>query len=125
MKFTKTNYLSCLLLVFLINTASSAELQLTDSPIFLNQSVPPALAVTFDDSGSMAWAWMPDSRSFDRNRRSFASPDYNLIYYNPDIEYTPPVRSDGTFLPNSNFTLGNLRSLLLFLVLKECLFISK
>ena len=70
------------LLSTLAVSSSQAQLQLTDEPLFLNQTVPPALAVTFDDSGSMSWSWMPDSRSFDRNRPSFASSDYNLIYYN-------------------------------------------
>lgn len=85
-------------------SAQSAPLELTDEPLFLNQSVPPALAVTFDDSGSMSWSWMPDSRSFSRSLPSFASSDYNLIYYNPNIEYPPPVKADGTLMPQSNFS---------------------
>lgn len=96
---------SKLLMLFVILSYNNAysQLQLTDEPLFLNQTVPPALAVTFDDSGSMSWSWMPDSRSFDRNRPSFASSDYNLIYYNPNIEYPPPVQADGSSLPQSTF----------------------
>lgn len=97
------------LIVILLFTMSSysglanGPLELSDEPLFLDQSVPPALAVTFDDSGSMSWSWMPDSRSFYWNRVSFASPDYNLMYYNPDIDYDPPVKADGTLMPDSNF----------------------
>ncbi len=95
--------LSIAFLVVASGTSHAGPLQLTSEPLFLNQNVPPAIAVTFDDSGSMAWAWMPDSRSFNSNRRSFASPDYNVLAYNPDFTYLPPLRADGTPFPNSNF----------------------
>jgi len=105
MKFN--NSLNSVYLAAIFSLASfnlmALPLQLSDEPLFINQSVPPALAVTFDDSGSMSWSWMPDSRSFSRSRPSFASSDYNLIYYNPDIEYPPPVNADGTSLPDSVF----------------------
>ncbi len=90
-------------LVMASGMVQAGPLELTSEPLFLNQSVPPAIAVTFDDSGSMAWSWMPDSRSFNRNRRSFASPDYNVMAYNPNFIYLPPLRADGTSFPNSNF----------------------
>jgi type IV pilus assembly protein PilY1 len=96
-------YMSLVLLLMMSITVYSSPLKLTHEPLFLNQTVPPALAVTFDDSGSMSWSWMPDSRSFSSSRPSFASPDYNLIYYNPNINYKPPVNADGTPLPNSEF----------------------
>lgn len=114
----KINKLILVSLLSLTITAKAVPLLLTHEPLFLNQSVPPALAVTFDDSGSMAWSYMPDTRGFSSDRASFASPDYNLMYFNPDIDYRPPVRSDGTSFPNSVFTrakfdgfyeLGNLR----------------
>lgn len=106
MKITKSNIKICLLvitLVLLTLPAHSAPLELTHEPLFLNQKVPPALAVTFDDSGSMSWSYMPDSRSFSKSKHSYASPDYNLMYYNPNINYKPPVKADGTSLPNSDF----------------------
>ncbi len=76
-------------------------LLLKDEPLYLSQSVPPALAITFDDSGSMAWGWMPSGRSY--QQVSLTSTDYNRIYYNPAINYRPPVRSDGSSFPNSNY----------------------
>ncbi len=101
MKFNKILFTS---LLSISVTASSVPLLLTHEPLFLNQSVPPALAITFDDSGSMAWSDMPDDRRGGTNFVSFASSDYNLLYYNPDIVYRPPIRSDGSSFPNSNFT---------------------
>ncbi len=92
-----------LLLLFSMTSLEAQPLQLTDTPLFLNQSVPPALAVTFDDSGSMSWAYMPDSQSFDADKISFTSSDYNQIYYNPDINYTPPMKADGNPMPNASF----------------------
>ena len=91
-------------LVMASGVAQAGPLQLTSEPLFLNQNVPPAIAVTFDDSGSMAWSWMPDSRSFNSNRRSFASPDYNVLAYNPAFTYLPPLKADGTPFPDANFT---------------------
>ena len=115
----KINKIILASLLSLTITANAIPLKLTHEPLFLNQSVPPALAVTFDDSGSMAWSYMPDTRGFSSGRPSFASPDYNLMYYNPNIKYRPPVRSNGTSFPNSTFTsaktdgfyeLGNLKN---------------
>ena len=102
--FNNLKKYSLTVVIFIISsTVYSAPLQLTDEPLFLNQSVPPALAITMDDSGSMMWGWMPDSRHFDADKHSFASTDYNLIYFDPNLDYIPPAKADGTLLPDSNF----------------------
>ena len=88
--------------VFFAGNSQAQLLQLTHDPLFLDQSVPPAISVTFDDSGSMQRAWIAPSASFNNTLRAFASPDSNKIYYNPNIEYTPPLRADGTQFPDSN-----------------------
>lgn len=80
----------------------AALLQLTHDPLFLDQSVAPAIAVTFDDSGSMQRAWIGFTGTFAQNSKAFTSPDANNIYYNPDIVYTPPLNADGTPFPDSN-----------------------
>jgi len=80
--------------------ANASLLQLTHDPLFLNQTVPPAIAVTMDDSGSMAWSYMGSST----RGNSFADPMQNRIYYNPDITYTPPLKADGTRMPDSKPT---------------------
>ncbi|MFC3193549.1 pilus assembly protein [Marinicella sediminis] len=80
--------------------ANASLLQLTHDPLFLNQTVPPAIAVTMDDSGSMAWSYMGSGS----RGNEFADPLQNRIYFNPDITYTPPLRADGTRMPDSKPT---------------------
>ncbi len=82
-----------------INESKASLLQLTHDPLFLTQSVPPAIAVTFDDSGSMAWAWMGPNGD-----PEFADPTQNRLYYNPSIIYAPPLRADGSEMPDASFT---------------------
>ncbi|TDR18421.1 pilus assembly protein [Marinicella litoralis] len=82
--------------------ANASLLQLTHDPLFLNQSVPPALAVTFDDSGSMAWGFM--GRYYGYDTKQFADPSLNKVYYNPSIVYRPPIGADGVEFPQSSFT---------------------
>ncbi len=87
-----------------LSQVNAIPLFLKDEPLYLSQSVPPALAITFDDSGSMAWGFMPSGRSYSTDKSSTASSDYNEIYYDPTINYKPPVWSDGTSFPSSNYT---------------------
>lgn len=113
MKLLNTHFKHSILVTVLFSTLSaySLPLELIDEALFFNGGggqVPPALAVTFDDSGSMAWGYMPDSRSFPEDKMSFASSDYNLIYYNPNIVYTPPVKADGSSFPDANFSNASL-----------------
>lgn len=81
--------------------AKGSLLQLLHEPLFLSQSVPPALAVTFDDSGSMAWGFM--GPFFGYNTRQFADPSLNAVYYNPNIVYRPPIGADGVEFGQSDF----------------------
>lgn len=81
--------------------ANASLLQLTHDPLFLNQSVPPAMAVTFDDSGSMAWGFMGPFFGYDT--RQFTDPSLNKVYYNPNIVYRPPIGADGVEFAQSNF----------------------
>lgn len=86
----------------------AAPLALSPTPLFIKEGVDPNIFVTFDDSGSMSWAYTPDYIGWegfgwyndddekDHYFRRFASPDYNSQYYNPDIDYAPPKRADGT-----------------------------
>ncbi len=103
-KLTYSNKLLIVALFLMLSKGQAIELLLKHEPLYLSQSVPPALAITFDDSGSMAWGFMPSGRAFTGNRRSTASSDYNEIYYDPALNYRPPTRSDGTSFPNSNYT---------------------
>jgi len=71
----------------------------------------PNLMLLFDNSGSMDQAYTPDyvNDALCRSRAllmgsavgcivghpPFMSPDFNKQYYNPQISYTPPLKSDG------------------------------
>ncbi len=84
--------------------ASAAPLSLSEVPLVTGAGVPANLLVTFDDSGSMAWAGIPDGIIFSPsvyNSRRFKSADFNPLYYNPNVTYVPPVGADGLPLSTS------------------------
>ena len=84
--------------------AVAAPLNLPKAPLFLNSAVDPNLAVTFDDSGSMTSAYMPDDVGGSYCAPRFYWSGFNKIYYNPAIRYTPPLKSDGSPFPDATFT---------------------
>ena len=100
-----------LLLILLLAGASAAPLAAADpldlsvTPLFLNTAVDPNVMVTVDDSSSMNWGFMPDAtliNCFQRRPQMYAS-NRNLIYFNPNYEYLPPLYGDGTPYPQANF----------------------
>ncbi|RZI43158.1 hypothetical protein EGT07_09945 [Herbaspirillum sp. HC18] len=62
-------------------------------------SVKPNLMFVLDDSGSMDWDYLPDWAN-SNTTSLFANSDYNSIYYNPAITYTPPLKANGTSWPS-------------------------
>lgn len=74
--------------------SSSYNLQaaVSQQPLSLTEGVAPNLLVTLDDSGSMAWAYAPDSISSDSARRAWRSNAYNSMYYDPETVYRVPKR---------------------------------
>jgi type IV pilus assembly protein PilY1 len=93
----------------------AATTDLATSPLITpgTSSVKPNLYFILDDSGSMAWNYMPDwandsycktsttgatsaCNSSSRDLPVMTSPDFNRIYYNPEITYTPPSNYDGS-----------------------------
>lgn len=79
------------------------------------QAVPPNLVLMLDDSGSMAWDYMPDWDDLANNGvYGTRNSGINYVYYNPTATYIPPPKataasgvtdtawqSDGTWYPNS------------------------
>ncbi len=107
----KLTIVSAMVMLSGARTADASLLDLSHDPLFLNQSVPPAIAVTFDDSGSMAWGFMGQGLSNSGNTyntRGFTDPTINKIYYNPNITYRPPIGADGVEFPQSNFTAARV-----------------
>ncbi|MEN6585230.1 MAG: PilC/PilY family type IV pilus protein [Sulfuricella sp.] len=74
---------------------AGATLTLSDYPLFLTGSVEPNIVLTLDDSGSMAWAYVPDALLADAATKRFKSTYYNAMYYDPTIVYTPPPMYNG------------------------------
>lgn len=87
-----------------ISAPLAAQIDLSDAPLYVLEGVDPNLIVTMDDSGSMAWSFMPDSIFTYDDKNRAKSHEFNKIYYNPEIDYLPPLKSDGTSYPNASFT---------------------
>lgn len=94
--------------------ASSSTVTVDQQPLTLQPAIPPDIVLMFDDSGSMAWDFMPDAYYLtghitvhDENwyQQIYVSADalrsssVNGTYYNPSVTYTVPVHADGTSYP--------------------------
>lgn len=70
-------------------------------PPFLPKPLDPNIVITLDDSGSMTWAYAPDSLLSYASTRRFKSAAFNPLYYDPNIVYRPPVDAQGNPLTTS------------------------
>jgi type IV pilus assembly protein PilY1 len=66
--------------------------------------VKPNVMFILDDSGSMAWDYLPDAANFDSGTYGEKSNHCNGMYFDPDVTYKPPVNADGTSFPDATFT---------------------
>lgn len=115
-----------------LKASAPGTVDLIATPPELTATVAPNMLVTFDDSGSMAWQYMPDNRPFDNSgwgqsafvttsstRPWFCAPvldtaaavgnrrretSMNGVAYNPHVTYRPPLKADGTAMPNASYT---------------------
>ena len=103
----------CCLSAFTTATPA-ALLNLADAPLYLLTTVDPNILLTFDDSGSMTWGFLPDGVHFggpgappgaplDTSPRGCAS-NINYLAYDPTITYIAGVDKDGVSLGNASFT---------------------
>lgn len=58
-------------------------------------SVKPNLMFVLDDSGSMAWDYLPDAAKAFAEKYGYNSSHCNGNYYDPNVTYTPPVDYKG------------------------------
>jgi len=72
-------------------SAANSYADVSQTPLSLTIGVPPNMLLTLDDSGSMRWAFAPDSISTTYTTRRAKSSSFNPIYYNPNISYTAPT----------------------------------
>lgn len=106
----------------------AADLNISQSPLFVATNVEPNIMFTLDDSGSMQWEIMPDpvfaaylfpqadnpygGNTYGRDIPWFGdtyninlrvrSPQINGVFYNPQIDYQPWSRPDGTLYPDAD-----------------------
>lgn len=103
---------------------AAGTVDLLTTPPELTAKVAPNVVLTFDDSGSMGWDYMPDRRPYDPNNTSWGSNRWkcagvidpqaaagtlkalpmNGVYYNPNTIYRPPLYENGTSFPAASFT---------------------
>ncbi|MES2820553.1 MAG: PilC/PilY family type IV pilus protein [Pseudomonadota bacterium] len=86
--------LACTFLFSGIQQAQASLLEIGQSPLILTESVAPNLILTLDDSGSMRWAFAPDSYNVNHATRRAKSSTSNPMYYNPAVTYLLPVKVD-------------------------------
>ena len=90
--------------LLLLLPSNAAQLNLNDLPLFVSTSVPPNIVVSMDDSGSMAWGFMPDATAASWRETYYRSSNFNKVYYDPTVTYTPPRNSTGLELADATYT---------------------
>jgi type IV pilus assembly protein PilY1 len=111
-------------LAMAVQPAAAGTTELADIPLANASTAPilPNIMLDLDNSGSMAWSYMPDYVRYTslgnfgtmcRGTNSkntlvvcepgdppFFASGFNGLYYNPAIRYMWPVKADGTRLPD-------------------------
>ncbi len=77
---------------------------ISSTPLFLPTPLAPNIVFTFDDSGSMRWAYAPDDMCTENATRRVKSSHYNPLYYNPNVRYDPPLKFDAATATYSEYT---------------------
>jgi len=91
-----------------------AQFALSPVPPLVSAPPPTNLVLTIDDSGSMMYAFVPDSvgNYGINNTAAYTSSDYNRLYYNPNITYAIPPNAAGVQAsdpkPATSFTAAYL-----------------
>ena len=94
--------------VLAIPKTEAAAVGISTVPIFATTAstteVKPNVFQVMDDSGSMAWDYMPDIVGNWWSAYGKYSSQCNGLAYNPNITYTAPLKYDGSSYPNASFT---------------------
>lgn len=104
--------------VFAANNPPAGASDLSPTPVDISVAVAPNVALTFDDSGSMSFGYMPDdanplgsglgSFKLDMCGWRYSDSNYNKIYFDPGVKYAPPVDADGNSFGDVNFNSAPL-----------------
>ncbi|MEQ1668106.1 MAG: PilC/PilY family type IV pilus protein, partial [Sulfuriferula sp.] len=84
--------------------AVTTPISISATPLYITVNVAPNIVVTLDDSGSMSQAFAPDSLSSLTSTKRFKAASFNPLYYNPNVVYSPPKKSNGSSYPNSAYS---------------------
>ena len=90
------------------STVNADPLNLSDIPLFLQGSAPPAIALSFDTSSKTKKATVfyvegVDDSNLPNDKKYIAAPLINKMYYNPEVSYLPPKDVNGDDYSNSSF----------------------
>ncbi len=96
--------LSLVLAALAAPRAHAAPFDIAQVPIYLGGVIEPNLMYIHDDSGSMGWAYLPDTISGTSTTKRGTSSAFNRQYYNPSITYPPAVDSLNVSRGNASFT---------------------
>ncbi|WP_337244982.1 PilC/PilY family type IV pilus protein [Luteimonas sp. gir] len=87
-------------MALLVSTAN-ASFPIPDDPLTTASRIAPNILFILDDSGSMAFDYMPDDAPTGWRRQSYS---HNSIYYNPANIYRPWTKADGELMANAEYT---------------------
>jgi type IV pilus assembly protein PilY1 len=95
--------LSVWMLGVVYTPALAATVTVDQAPLIIQKSLPPNVTLMLDDSGSMAWDYMPDWGYLSDTTTNDGPRDASIngTYYNPSVTYSLPPKADGTLYPNS------------------------
>lgn len=88
----------------IMSSSQAGLINFSDAPLDTTRGVKPNVLLTFDDSGSMSWAYMPDAIWLEDGEVRVASSAYNPMYYNPAVVYTPVDNDGDGVADNASFT---------------------
>ena len=90
--------LTCALWLAAVTGVWAASTDIASAPLFTSSStlVKPNLMFILDDSGSMAYNYLPDEARFSNTKYGPLSSQCNGLAYNPAVVYALPVNADGT-----------------------------
>lgn len=90
------------LLALTMSLAVQAGVTVDQDPLIVSKPLAPNVVLMLDDSGSMAWDYMPDGLdgTYNKNNKAWQTASINNVYYDPEITYEPPVRADGGQYPD-------------------------
>jgi type IV pilus assembly protein PilY1 len=94
---------SMVLATMAVSATAQQQLSLFDVPPYIAEAADPNLVITFDDSSSMYWGFVPDEVGTNHALLAAKSSHYNKLYYDPAATYLPPFRADGNPFPPANF----------------------